>query len=151
MLHSSPAAWRCLRSPENSPLAGGAWLRPGQERVRHGGRAAAAARFLAAFVPHLNWSEALLRIVPAAVFGGAIGVEREFREREAGLHTHLARLRRRGPLHAHVRVRVHDFLAQNGGGISRTDPTRISTQIVTGIGFLGAGAIIIQDASPFAA
>src|SRR5690349_8322544 len=40
----------------------------------------------------------------------------------------------------------HDFLV-NGGALVRTDPTRIAAQIVTGIGFLGAGAIIRQGLS----
>ena len=40
-------------------------------------------------VPELHFAEVLLRVVLAAVLGGAIGVEREIREREAGLRTHL--------------------------------------------------------------
>ena len=37
----------------------------------------------------LNWDEALLRLALAGVLGGLIGLERELREREAGLRTHL--------------------------------------------------------------
>ena len=37
----------------------------------------------------LNWDEALLRIALAGVLGGLIGLERELRERQAGLRTHL--------------------------------------------------------------
>ena len=40
-------------------------------------------------VPELHFAEVLLRVVLAGVLGGAIGVEREIREREAGLRTHL--------------------------------------------------------------
>src|SRR4051812_13114992 len=40
-------------------------------------------------LPTLNWDEALLRIALAGVLGGMIGLERELREREAGLRTHL--------------------------------------------------------------
>ena len=40
-------------------------------------------------LPSLNWDESLLRLALAAVLGGLIGVERELREREAGLRTHL--------------------------------------------------------------
>ena len=40
-------------------------------------------------IPTLNWDEALLRLALAATLGGLIGVERELREREAGLRTHL--------------------------------------------------------------
>src|ERR671929_209670 len=41
----------------------------------------------ASSIPALSWEEALLRIVVAAAFGGAIGLERELREREAGFRT----------------------------------------------------------------
>jgi len=40
-------------------------------------------------LPTLGWDEALLRLALAAALGGAVGVERELREREAGLRTHL--------------------------------------------------------------
>ena len=40
-------------------------------------------------LPTLNWDELLLRLALAAVLGGMIGFERELREREAGLRTHL--------------------------------------------------------------
>ena len=40
-------------------------------------------------LPTLNWDESLLRLALAALLGGLIGVERELREREAGLRTHL--------------------------------------------------------------
>ena len=40
-------------------------------------------------MPDLSWAEVLLRVVLAGVLGGAIGTEREIREREAGLRTHL--------------------------------------------------------------
>ena len=40
-------------------------------------------------MPDLSWAEVVLRIVLAAALGGAIGLERELREREAGLRTHM--------------------------------------------------------------
>ena len=40
-------------------------------------------------LPTLNWDESLLRLALAALLGGLIGFERELREREAGLRTHL--------------------------------------------------------------
>src|SRR2546428_13721679 len=40
-------------------------------------------------LPTLNWDESLLRLALAALLGGLIGFEREMREREAGLRTHL--------------------------------------------------------------
>ncbi len=40
-------------------------------------------------IPSLSWEESLLRVVVAAALGGAVGLEREFREREAGFRTHM--------------------------------------------------------------
>ena len=40
-------------------------------------------------MPELHWAEVLVRVVLAGILGGAIGAERELREREAGLRTHM--------------------------------------------------------------
>ena len=92
-------------------------------------------------MPELGWAEILLRLVVAAVLGGAIGAERELRDREAGFRTHLlvavgAALFTLVSAHAWT-----DWSFSNREGLV-FDPTRISAQVVTGIGFLGAGAII---------
>jgi putative Mg2+ transporter-C (MgtC) family protein len=97
-------------------------------------------------LPGLNWDEALLRLALAAVLGGLIGVERELRVREAGLRTHLLVAVGSALFTIVGAYGFHDFLV-SGGVIVRTDPTRIAAQIVTGIGFLGAGAIIRQGLS----
>ena len=90
--------------------------------------------------PTIGWPEVLLRLFVAAVLGGAIGLERELRERQAGLRTHLV-----------VSVGSALFTLVSAYGFTnfgvRVDPTRIAAQIVTGIGFLGAGAIIRQGLS----
>jgi len=90
--------------------------------------------------PTIEWPEVLLRLFVAAALGGAIGLERELRERQAGLRTHLV-----------VSVGSALFTLVSAYGFSdfgaRVDPTRIAAQIVTGIGFLGAGAIIRQGLS----
>ena len=74
------------------------------------------------------------------MLGAAIGAEREFRERQAGLRTHLV-----------VSVGAALFTLVSAYGFAefgrKVDPTRIAAQIVTGIGFLGAGAIIRQGLS----
>jgi putative Mg2+ transporter-C (MgtC) family protein len=101
---------------------------------------------LATSVPSLSWGEALLRLALAAVFGGAVGLEREFREREAGFRTHMLVSLGSALFTIASAYGFHDFLVQ-GGSLVRTDPTRIAAQIVTGIGFLGAGAIIRQGLS----
>ncbi|HYX88303.1 MAG TPA: MgtC/SapB family protein [Gaiellaceae bacterium] len=97
-------------------------------------------------IPTLNWDEALLRLALAAVLGGLIGVERELREREAGLRTHLLVSLGSALFTISSAYGFHSFLA-SGQSVVRADPTRIAAQIVTGIGFLGAGAIIRQGLS----
>jgi putative Mg2+ transporter-C (MgtC) family protein len=77
--------------------------------------------------------EVVVRIIVAAVLAGAIGLEREIREHTAGFRTHIL-----------VGVGAAAFTLASTYGLSGTDfdPNRISAQVVTGIGFLGAGAII---------
>lgn len=94
-------------------------------------------------IPSLDWEEALLRIALAAVFGAAIGIEREIREREAGLRTHMLVSVGSCLFTITSAYGFHEFLV-TGGAVIRADPTRIAAQIVTGIGFLGAGSIIRQ-------
>ncbi len=97
-------------------------------------------------LPELSWYEALLRLALAAALGGLIGLERELREREAGLRTHLLVGLGSALFTIAGAYGFHDFLV-SGGNVVRTDPTRVAAQIVTGIGFLGAGAIIRQGLS----
>ena len=97
-------------------------------------------------LPALTWPEVLLRLALAAVFGAAIGVERELREREAGLRTHLLVSVGSALFTIVSAYGFREFLV-HGGSVVRTDPSRIAAQIVTGIGFLGAGAIIRQGFS----
>jgi putative Mg2+ transporter-C (MgtC) family protein len=97
-------------------------------------------------VPDLSTAEALLRLLIAAGLGGAIGLERELRDHEAGFRTHLL-----VALGACVFTLVSAYawsdwtFSQRSGIVF--DPTRIAAQIVTGIGFLGAGAIIVRGIS----
>ena len=93
---------------------------------------------LLALDPHLTWLEALVRIVVAAGLGGLIGLERELDEKAAGLRTHML-----------VAVGSALFTLVGAYGFSdfparSVDPTRIAAQVVTGIGFLGAGLIFRQ-------
>ncbi len=78
--------------------------------------------------------EMLLKMVLAALLGGIIGLERELAHKEAGLRTMI--LIAMGS--ALITVLSIAFPGVAGGG----DPARLAAQIVTGIGFLGAGAII---------
>jgi len=97
-------------------------------------------------LPDLSTTEAFLRLLIAAGLGGAIGLERELRDHEAGFRTHLI-----VSLGACVFTLVSaygwaDWTFSNASGVVY-DPTRIAAQIVTGIGFLGAGAIIVRGIS----
>ena len=97
-------------------------------------------------LPTLNWDESLLQLALAALLGGLIGFEREMREREAGLRTHLLVSLGSALFTMVGAYGFHSFL-DSGASVVRADPTRIAAQIVTGIGFLGAGAIIRQGLS----
>jgi putative Mg2+ transporter-C (MgtC) family protein len=101
---------------------------------------------LAHSLPTLNWDEVLLRLALAAALGAAVGVEREIREREAGFRTHLLVALGSALFTIVSAYGFHAFL-NSGASVVRADPTRIAAQIVTGIGFLGAGAIIRQGLS----
>jgi putative Mg2+ transporter-C (MgtC) family protein len=92
-----------------------------------------------------NW-EVVLRLAVAAGLGGAIGVERELRDRQAGIRTHLLVSLGSALFTIISAYGFHEFLA-SGAAVVRADPTRIAAQIVTGIGFLGAGAIIREGLS----
>jgi len=94
-------------------------------------------------VPDLSLGEVLLRVVLAGVLGGAIGAEREIREREAGLRTHMLVAVGAALFTLVSAYGWGDFHFSQKSGVTY-DPTRIAAQIVTGIGFLGAGAIIRQ-------
>jgi putative Mg2+ transporter-C (MgtC) family protein len=97
-------------------------------------------------LPDLSWAEVILRVVLAAALGGAIGLERELREREAGLRTHLL-VSVGAALFTLVSAYAWtDWRFSTPQGLV-FDPTRIAAQVVSGIGFLGAGAIIRQGLS----
>ncbi|HZJ02458.1 MAG TPA: MgtC/SapB family protein [Thermoleophilia bacterium] len=83
----------------------------------------------------------VLRIVVALVLGGSIGLERELRERAAGFRTHI--LVAMGAS-AFTLASIYGFqlTAEQAAGGQTYDPSRVAAQIVSGIGFLGAGAII---------
>lgn len=80
--------------------------------------------------------ESILKIIMALVCGGLIGYEREYKNRPAGLRTHILVC-----VGAAVVMVVAQFMYNNNpeGSI---DTTRLGAQVVSGIGFLGAGTII---------
>jgi putative Mg2+ transporter-C (MgtC) family protein len=98
-------------------------------------------------VPTLGWGEDLARLALAAALGGAIGFERELRDREAGLRTHMLVCLGSAVFTIVSAYGFHEFLSSGNPSVVSFDPSRIAAQIVTGIGFLGAGAIIRQGVS----
>ena len=83
----------------------------------------------------------ILRLFVAALLGGLIGLEREYREKAAGLRTHFL-----------VALGSSLFMIVSAYGFDgaltnpqmRLDVSRIAAQVVSGIGFIGAGTIIFQ-------
>ncbi len=83
----------------------------------------------------------VIRLLMATALGALIGVEREYHAKEAGVRTHLL-----------VAVGSCLFMILSAYGFDAFldqdhvsfDPSRIAAQVVTGIGFLGAGTIILQ-------
>jgi putative Mg2+ transporter-C (MgtC) family protein len=76
------------------------------------------------------------RLLLAAVLGGVLGFEREIRQKTAGLRTNIL------IAIGSALFTLMSFELADGPG---ADPGRVAAQIVTGIGFLGAGAIIRTD------
>jgi putative Mg2+ transporter-C (MgtC) family protein len=86
-----------------------------------------------------------LRLLVAAALGAGIGLEREIHAHPAGMRTHL--LVSLGSA-AFTVISIFVFETQpSPNGTIPTDPSRVAAQIVSGIGFLGAGAILKYGAS----
>jgi len=94
-------------------------------------------------IPDISIAEIALRLVVAAALSGLVGLEREWRERAAGLRTHMLVGVGSALFTLISAYGFNDFLI-GGSNVVRADPSRIAAQIVTGIGFLGAGAIMRQ-------
>jgi putative Mg2+ transporter-C (MgtC) family protein len=103
-------------------------------------------QLLVSEIPRLGGWDATLRLSVAAGLGAVVGAERELRDREAGIRTHLLVSLGSALFTIVSAYGFHEFLT-GGGSVVRADPTRIAAQIVTGIGFLGAGAIIREGLS----
>jgi len=86
--------------------------------------------------PPLSDGELIQRLLLAAVLGGVLGVEREVRQKAAGLRTNML---------IAIGSALFTLMSYELADAAGADPGRIAAQIVTGIGFLGAGAIIRRD------
>jgi putative Mg2+ transporter-C (MgtC) family protein len=81
--------------------------------------------------PHLTWLELLIRLGSALLLGAVIGAERQWRQRTAGLRTYSL---------VSVGAALFVLLAALIG--SREEASRIAAQVVSGVGFLGAGVLM---------
>ena len=84
-----------------------------------------------------EFAEMVLRLVLSGALGGLIGAEREYRGKVAGTRTHLL---------VALGSALMLLVSQHGFG-GQGDPGRVAAQIVSGIGFIGAGAIMVDRQS----
>ncbi len=100
---------------------------------------------IGSMISSLGWPmEAVLRLVIAGVFGGAMGLEREIRGRRAGFRTYLLVCMGSAlVMIVSIEFAVHRWRPQtlNQGVNINVDPSRIAYGVMVGIGFLGAGTI----------
>lgn len=80
-----------------------------------------------------TYMELTIRLTLALLLGGAIGIEREYRAKEAGFRTHFL---------VALGSALFCLVSQFGFGVDLKDSSRVAAQVVSGIGFLGAGTII---------
>ena len=88
----------------------------------------------------MEW-ELIGRLLLAGVLGAVIGLDREYRTKEAGFRTHFLVSLGSALFMVVSQYGFRDFM---GEGSTPIDPSRVAAQIVSGIGFLGAGTIIFQ-------
>lgn len=84
-------------------------------------------------------SDIFLKLLVAVGLGMIIGIERILVHKEAGMKTHAL-----VSLGAAVFIIISEMIALKYGGVGGFDPSRVASQIIVGIGFLGAGSIILQ-------
>ncbi|HNR41068.1 MAG TPA: MgtC/SapB family protein [Bacteroidales bacterium] len=89
----------------------------------------------------ISWTEILLRLLLASLFGALIGLERERKNWAAGLRTHMMVCV--GSCLIMI-VSAFGFADILGTPHVTLDPSRIAAQVITGIGFIGAGTILLS-------
>src|SRR5690625_2306590 len=90
----------------------------------------------------IEWTEIATRLALAAIFGAIIGIERERKNWVAGLRTHM--LVCVGSALAMI-VSAYGFMDVLSEGRIVLDPARVAAQVISGIGFLGAGTILFLE------
>lgn len=84
----------------------------------------------------------LFRLLLACILGGLIGYERESMKRPAGFRTHILVC-----MGSALVMLTSEYIFMKYGGSTNMDPARLGAQVVSGIGFLGAGTIIREGAN----
>jgi putative Mg2+ transporter-C (MgtC) family protein len=95
----------------------------------------------------MELTELVIRILLAMALGGLIGLEREIRDRAAGFRTHVLVCVGSAAFTIASAYGFDAWMTTADASVVRLDPGRIAAQIVSGIGFLGAGAIIRHGVS----
>ncbi len=86
----------------------------------------------------------IIRMLLACVCGGFIGLERSRRQKDAGIRTHMIVALGAAMIIIVSKYGFFDILQYEG---LRADASRIASNVVTGVGFLGAGVIFVKDIS----
>lgn len=81
--------------------------------------------------------EILLRVALAAIFGGIIGFDRRVKNKPAGVRTHML-----VAMGSALVVGVSVLVVEETAGAANADAVRVAAGVITGVGFLGAGAIL---------
>ena len=84
-------------------------------------------------------SDIILKLIVAVGLGMLIGAERLFVHKEAGMKTHAL-----VSLGSAVFIVISEMIALKYGSAGGFDPARVASQVIVGIGFLGAGSIMLQ-------
>ena len=83
----------------------------------------------------------ILRLFVAGILGAVVGLDREYRAKEAGYRTHFLVSLGSALIMVVSQYGFQDVILENSVSL---DPSRVAAQVVSGIGFIGAGTIIIQ-------
>lgn len=85
----------------------------------------------------ITWDTALIRILISFIIGAIVGIEREAHNQPAGLRTHILI-----SIGSTIVMLISIYIPQTFTQFQNGDPGRIAAQVISGIGFLGAGAIL---------
>jgi len=95
--------------------------------------------------PGIPWTEIGIRILAAVIIGGAIGIEREYKNRPAGMRTHILVCLGAAMIALLECLILANISKVNSAAAASFTLTRLSAQVISGIGFLGAGTIFIAQ------